>query len=190
MSIPSLEADAVLVALGGLFIVGEILPPLTCGPNADFIWNIDLGLTAIFKEQSFLGIMLALGTSFMVSGYSLVDGMGVRLTENALSYIVWLFIIEAIAIIAIFAPRRDRLRMLTRRQIWTGIIGGVMASIAYGLVLIAKTHAPIAMVSALRETSVVFASLIGLIVFGEGPARPRLMAAIIVASGIVALSLV
>ena len=56
----------------------------------------------------------------MVSGYSLVDGIGVRLTENALSYIVWLFIIEAIAIIAIFAPRRDRLRMLTRRQ--TGLV--------------------------------------------------------------------
>ena len=181
----------VLVALGGLFIVGEILPPLAwLGLMLISFGILILAWTAIFKEQSFLGIMLALGTSFMVSGYSLVDGMGVRLTENALSYIVWLFIIEAIAIIAIFAPRRDRLRMLTRRQIWTGIIGGVMASIAYGLVLIAKTHAPIAMVSALRETSVVFASLIGLIVFGEGPARPRSMATIIVASGIVALSLV
>ena len=113
-----------------------------------------LAWTAIFKEQSFLGIMLALGTSFMVSGYSLVDGMGVRLTENALSYIVWLFIIEAIAIIAILR-RAETVFGCSRDGRRAGIIGGVMASIAYGLVLIAKTHAPIAMVSALRETSVV-----------------------------------
>ena len=180
----------ILVALGALFILGEILTFLSwLGLVLISLGILILAWTATFEKKSFLGILLALGTSLMIAGYSVVDGMGVRLTEHALSYIAWLFIIEAIAIVAIFVPRRIRLRMLTRRQIWTGITGGIMASLAYGLVLIAKTHAPIAMVSALRETSVVFASLIGLMVFGEGPATWRLIAALIVVIGVIAMSL-
>ena len=62
------------------------------------------------------------------------------------------------------------------------------AGMAYGLVLYAKTMAPLGMVSALRETSVIFAAMIGLFWFGEGPARPRLSAAVIVTLGIVLLS--
>ena len=82
----------------------------------------------------------------------------------------------------------DRLRQYSRKQIVTGLTGGVLAGLAYGLVLFAKTMAPLGMVSALRETSVIFASMIGLFWFGEGPARTRLTAAVIVTAGIVLLS--
>ena len=64
--------------------------------------------------------------------------------------------------------------------------GGVISGLAYALVLYAKTLAPLGIVSALRETSVIFAALIGVIWFKEGPRRPRLIAGCVVATGIVA----
>ena len=132
---------------------------------------------------------LALLTGGTIALYSLVDGVGVRLADQALTYIIWLFIAEGFVILYIFLPRLERLRAQTRRQVVIGLAGGVLSALAYALALYAKSKAPLGMVSALRETSVIFAAIIGLIWFGEGPARPRLIAAGMVAAGIVILAL-
>ena len=89
----------------------------------------------------------------------------------------------------IFARRHDRFRALTRKHFAIGLGGGVLSALAYALALYAKTKAPIGMVSALRETSVIFAAMIGLFWFGEGSVRARLGAAILVFAGIVLLAL-
>ena len=111
------------------------------------------------------------------------------MAPEAISYIVWLFIAEGLVILFIFARCHDRFRALTRKQFAMGLGGGVLSALAYALALYAKTKAPIGMVSALRETSVIFAAMIGLFWFNEGSVRARLGAAILVFAGIVLLAL-
>jgi len=136
-----------------------------------------------------LAILLALGTAITIAAYSLLDGLGVRISDKAFSYIAWLFVAEGLIVFYIFSTRMERLRALSRKQILIGLFGGVLSALAYALALYAKTLAPLGMVSALRETSVIFAALIGLFWFGEGPARPRLIAAVIVSTGIIMLAM-
>lgn len=130
------------------------------------------------------GLLAALGCAIMVASYSLVDGVGVRLSDNALAYVGWLFVLEIIVAGFIFSTRFERLRALPLRTIMLGFLGGVISGTAYGLVLYAKTLAPLGIVSALCETSVIFAALIGVLWFGEGPGGNRLLAAGIVLIGL------
>jgi drug/metabolite transporter (DMT)-like permease len=118
-----------------------------------------------------------------------VDGVGVRLSGNTLSYWAWgaffhLFIAGFIG----WRKRQTLLRLPPR--IWVlGITGGMVSMIAYGLVLYAKNFAPLGAVSALRETSVIFATLIGFFVLKEGNWRRRLGAAVLMAFGIAVIGL-
>ncbi len=112
-----------------------------------------------------------------------------RLSGTAMGYVGWLFVAEIFVVIFVFSTRMERLRAMSARTLWLGFVGGVLSGTAYGLVLYAKTLAPLGVVSALRETSVIFAALIGVLLFGEGPKRIRLVAAAIVVVGIVPLAL-
>ncbi|MFX0546847.1 EamA family transporter [Roseovarius sp. S1116L3] len=178
-----------LVALGAQIWVGEVLPPLAWSG----IGAISLGITvlaapALRGALPAAGIVAAVGVGLIVASYSLVDGMGVRASGNAVAYIGWVFIGNLTVALYILPTRMDRLRALPRRTIWLGLMGGVVSGCAYGLVLYAKTIAPLGLVSALRETSVIFAAMIGVLWFGEGPQARRLIAAGIVALGIVLIA--
>ncbi len=178
-----------LVALVAQIWVGEVLPPLAWGG----ILAISAGITVLAAPVlrgalPAMGLAAAVGVGLMVASYSLVDGMGVRASENAVAYIAWVFIGNLSVAFYIFPTRMDRLRALPRRTIWLGLVGGVISGCAYGLVLFAKTLAPLGLVSALRETSVIFAAMIGVLWFGEGPRARRLIAAGIVALGIVLIA--
>ena len=178
-----------LVAFGSLVFIGENLSLsgwiglmlISCG-------ILGLSTTGLRQDKPMMGVGLALATALTISTYSVVDGIGVRLADEALAYIAWLFILEGAAVAVIILPCLDRARQLTRKQVMIGLGGGVLAGMAYGMVLVAKTMAPIGMVSALRETSVVFAALIGMLIFGEGPVKPRLIAAVLVSTGIITMS--
>ena len=179
-----------LVALPAFIWLGEALPAgawagMICISAGILILGVRRGGTG----ASLPALIMALLTGGTIALYSLVDGVGVRLAEQALTYIIWLFIAEGFVILYIFLPRMERLRAQTRRQVVIGLAGGVLSALAYALALYAKSKAPLGMVSALRETSVIFAAMIGLIWFGEGPARPRMIAAAMVAAGIVMLAL-
>ena len=108
-------------------------------------------------------------TGSTIALYTLIDGVGVRLTEQALTYIAWLFIGEGLAVLYILLPRMQRLRAQPNRQLMLAFGGGLL--------------------SALRETSVIFAAMIGVFWFGEGPVRTRLCAAAVVVTGIILLAL-
>ena len=179
-----------LVALPAFIWLGEALPATAwAGMVCISAGILILGLRHGGAGPSLAGMAMALLTGGTIALYTLVDGVGVRLAEQALTYITWLFIAEGFVILYIFLPRLDRLRAQTRRQIMIGLAGGILSALAYALALYAKSKAPLGMVSALRETSVIFAAMIGLIWFGEGPARPRLIASAMVAAGIVMLAL-
>ncbi len=90
--------------------------------------------------------------------------------------------------LAIALHRRRNGGYFAPRTLIFGLLGGVAAVTAYGLVLYVKTIAPLGAVSALRESSVIFAALIGVVAFGERPWKGRILAACVVALGVVMLS--
>ena len=178
----------VLVALGAQVWIGESLPLLAWTGILAVSFGIGiLSYAGTGATTSWASIAAALLTGLAISAYSLADGVGVRVSGNALAYIALLFAAEIFVAGFIFSTRMDRLRALPPRTIWLGFFGGVVSSSAYALVLYAKTLAPLGAVSALRETSVIFAALIGVIWLKEGPKSNRLAAACVVACGIVAL---
>jgi len=89
----------------------------------------------------------------------------------------------------VFATRWQRLRQMSLQSCALGYFGGLVSGAAYGLVLYANTLAPLGVVSAVRETSVIFAAMIGVMWFGEGPKRRRLLSAVIVATGIICIGI-
>ena len=148
-----------------------------------------LGLRSLSNEKSITALVFALTTGMLIAAYSVTDGFGVRLTENPLSYIVWLFIAEGFVVFYIFGRFRLRLLKSSLSEILLGFFAGVVSIVAYGLALDAKSLDPLGIVTAVRETSVIIATLIGVLWFKEKPIGYRLSAASIVFCGIVFLAL-
>lgn len=178
----------VLIALGAQLWIGETLPLLAwLGILAVSTGIGILALGSRRRTADWVSISVALTTGLAIAAYSLADGVGVRVSGNALAYIALLFAAEVFVVAFIFSTRMDRVRALPPRAVWLGLFGGIVSALAYALVLYAKTLAPLGAVSALRETSVIFAAMIGVIWFGEGPRSNRMAAACVVACGIVLL---
>jgi drug/metabolite transporter (DMT)-like permease len=141
---------------------------------------------AVRAEHATLGLALLLGVC--IGSYSVADGIGIRAAGTATGYMGWLFLCEAPVPLVIALHRRRNRGGFAPRTLIFGAMGGVAAVTAYGLVLYVKTIAPLGAVSALRESSVIIAALIGVLLFGERPWRGRVLAACVVASGVVALA--
>ncbi len=146
-------------------------------------------ILATVRHADKRGIGAALLTSAIIAAYSVVDGIGIRVSGAPIGYVVWLFAAELCVAAFVLVSRFDRAKAIASKALFLGIAGGVISGLAYGLALYAKTLAPIGIVSAVRETSVIFAALIGVIWMGEGPATRRLIAASVVAAGVTVLAL-
>ena len=113
-------------------------------------------------------MVYALGTGLFIAGYTVVDGVGARLAETAHSYTFWVHLFNGlpIALLALYLRRGQVVASL--RSAWkVGVLGGAISLLAYWIVIWAMTQAPMALVSAVRETSMVFAVLIGVFVLKE-----------------------
>jgi drug/metabolite transporter (DMT)-like permease len=132
----------------------------------------------------------AFANAAIIAAYTLIDGSGARASGNALAYVAWLIFIEGLPFIAWILWRRGAAGAAYLQRGWRrGLIGGAASLAAYGIVLFAMTRAPVAAVAALRETSVLFAALIGALWLKEGFGAMRLAGAASVAVGIAALKL-
>ena len=178
----------VLVACGAALVAHEYL---TLGTVAG-IFCISLGLVSLAFRAAKFGAMpraaLAWGgvTAVLIASYTVVDGLGIRASSNELSYIVWLFILEVVPIGTIMlATRRAQWFDYMRANRWTVVGGGVASATAYGLVIHAMSLGAMAVVSSLRETSVIFAAIIGAMFLREPFGAARIRAAALVAVGIV-----
>src|SRR6185312_8320946 len=121
---------------------------------------------------------------------TLIDGAGARASGNALSYISWLTFLEGFIFVGWVLFRRGRFAAVYLMNVWRrGLIAGAGSIVAYGIVLWAMTRAPIAAVAALRETSVLFAALMGSLWLKEGFGWRRVAGAASVVAGIAALKL-
>ncbi len=175
----------VLVTLGAWLAIGEDLPPLGwAGVMAVSSGVLLLSWRSVLTGLASPSILLALATGVNIASYSIVDGIGVRASGHALSYVAWLFLLEGFVTVYLVATRPLDFAGLKWRSWAIGLFGGFASAVAYGLAIYAKTLAPIGLVSALRETSVIFAAAIGILWFGERPWRPRAIAAAVVAVGV------
>jgi drug/metabolite transporter (DMT)-like permease len=135
-----------------------------------------------------LGFALANGAT--IAGYTLCDGLGGRAAGDVFGYIAWLFAIDALPFSLIVAYRyRDRLGQALARAWRPAALGGVLSVAAYGLVIWAMSRTPMAQVSALRETSVIMAALIGTRLLREPFGARRVVAAGLVAAGVLLLEI-
>lgn len=132
----------------------------------------------------------ALGTAGVVVVYTLVDGIGVRLSGNAAVYTGWVFLLTSLPLLAIFLLRDRAATLSYVQQHWRrGLFGGACTLASYALALWAMTQAPIALVAALRETSVVFGTLLAATLLHERISALRWVAVLVVVAGAVAIKL-
>ena len=133
-------------------------------------------------------IALAMTTGVMIASYTVIDGMGIRAGHSPWPYIAWLNFLEGVPItLWALTYRKTEIRPFLIGYWKTGVIGGVLALVAYALALYALNEGAMAHVSALRETSVLFATLIGAFVLKEGFGWRRIMAAFIITTGVFVL---
>ncbi|MDR7030093.1 DMT family transporter [Rhizobium rosettiformans] len=178
-----------LVTLGGFLFFGEVLGPWqTLGVLliATGIMSLSLGKTRAATSS----ILFALTTGLIIACYSTVDSRGVKLVELPVAYALWVLFLFGIMITIAFAVTRRGLAIdLQSPLTWKAAGGGVVAMLAYGLVVVAYAYAPAGLVTAVRETSVVFAVLIGALMLGEPLTVRRLLACVVVAGGAISVSL-
>lgn len=171
-----------LVALGAAATVQEIPPPLKVAG----IVLVSLGVLGVgaSPRAPLKATLWALGIGVCIASYSLVDALGARAGGDALVYVAWTSGIMGLPMIA-FAYWRKGGRLIADARVapWRGIGIGVISFLGYGLVLWAQTIAPIAQVTALRETSVVFGALIAFLFLRERLGLRRWLGAAIVAAG-------
>jgi drug/metabolite transporter (DMT)-like permease len=180
----------VLVALGAQVTIGETLPLQTWIGVLIVSGGVLLLASSAFTSRSATGaVPMAIATGMFIAAYSVTDGLGVRQSQAALGYIAWLFILEVFVVGSVCVLRGRQMLAVPPKILLLGMIGGVVSATAYGLVIYAKAFAPLGVVSALRETSVLFAGLIGVLLLGERPWHKRLVAACIVVGGIVVIAL-
>lgn len=130
-------------------------------------------------------VPLALGSAVATAGYSLVDGLGARVSGDAVAYVGWLFALDAVFFTPVCLMLRGRSVIRADRKAW--VMGSLAAGASYGAYAIAvwaMTVAPIALVAALRETSILFAVLIGWVYFGEKMGVGKALAAGLIITGV------
>ena len=132
----------------------------------------------------------ALFTAVTICGYSIVDGTGARVAGNAHAYTVWLFIMDGV-MMTILAPLRRGSGVFagTIRYWKSGLVGGGLSLVAYWIAIWAMTVAPIAIVAALRETSVLFGAAIAVFLLGEPLRATRMVAALMIVTGLALIRL-
>lgn len=179
-----------LVALLGVALLRE-LPSV---PMALGIVLISLGIVSIafvhHRKHPPSAAYWAFANAALIAVYTLVDASGVRASGNAAGYVSWLIFLEGLPFLLwVFARRRKAAVRYVQSSAMRGFVGGACSLAAYGIVLWAMTRAPVAAVAALRETSVLFAALLGSLWLKERFGWPRLAGAVSVVLGIAVLKL-
>ena len=188
-----------LVAIGSATFIGEAIS-MTAWVGIALLCAgvVTLGLSRSAlrendesRRNKALGFALA--NAAVIALYTVVDGIGVRVAGNALAYVATLFLFDGIPYMLLVLWRRPGHRRAALAYMagrWKLALIGSAASLgSYGIALWAMTRAPVAIVAALRETSVLFAALIGTLFLREGFGWQRAAGTLIIVAGVVVLRL-
>lgn len=190
---PLARGSAPLVtALLSSIVIGEVLPPLAWLAIAVLgAGIIGLGSDALVKGGlDPRGAVLAGLNIVVIVAYTLIDGAGVRVSANPAGYVLAMMTLTGLMLLPVLLIAMGRRVLYGIAAQWqVGLIGGAMVTLSYGTALWAMTKAPIAMVAALRETSVLFAALIGAVLLGERFGPIKAIAALLILTGLLLLRL-
>jgi drug/metabolite transporter (DMT)-like permease len=186
-------SSPLLVTLGAALFAHEAIGPL----HALGVVMISGGIIAIAlqgQHMSRQGVLAALTTGATIAIYTVIDGIGVRLSgDKALAYTAWIFMFYWLMPLAFIAMRGFAAMWTPVRAqpaaVGSSLVGGLVSLAAYGIVIWALQSGAMGAVSALRETSVVFAVLIGRVLLQETVTAKRWIACVIVATGAVCLGM-
>lgn len=186
-------AAPLMTAIAGTLIVGEHLNVLAWGG----IVALALGVLMLslkggrdIAKLDTRAVGFALFTAVTICAYTIVDGVGARLSGHAISYVLWGFVGICIFLVPYALYRNGRTLFSDAMQFWPrGLAGGALQVVSYGVALWAMTLAPIAIIASLRETSVLFATLIAVVLLGEPFRAIRVAAAVLIVAGLVAIRL-
>ena len=146
-----------------------------------------LFLISYSKKNKFnkVAFILSILTALMIASYTLVDGIGVRHSPNLYTYLYWMLLLNGTpALIASLMFKEKGLRKINKDLLFKGISFGILAPLAYGLVVWCMQYLPIVYASAIRETSIIFATLLGLIVLKEKEANSRIIPGLFIVLGV------
>ncbi|MCF3639475.1 DMT family transporter [Rhizobium sp. TRM95111] len=182
-------APLIVAATSGI-VLGE---HLTAGALAGIL-VISAGVLTLAFEARHGGrhaMLLALANAAVIASYTFVDGIGARLSGNAASYTLWMALLPPVLLFSWAIHRRGLPAVTThiRRNWRRGLIGGGGSLASYGLALWAMTKAPVATVAALRETAILFALVISVVVLKEKAGVWRYVAGATIAAGVLVLRL-
>lgn len=183
----------VITAAGAFVLLSETLSPFEMAA----LLTLCLGILFFAIERPSVvtnaranrkALLFAVATAVPIAGYTLVDAIGMRTVAEPLTYMAWSFVLGGTFFPALVTMRRPRAVMAQ----FTGhaprlLIAGVLVIVTYSLALFAFRIGQTAEIAALRETSVVFAALIGAIFLSEPFGRRRILAALVIAAGAVGL---
>ncbi|MFE6965639.1 EamA family transporter [Agromyces sp. NPDC057679] len=181
-----------ITLISTIFLGERMTPAQMAGVAVVAVALFALSWSPMGKRGGPAGTLMAVAVGVTITAYSVIDGMGVRLSGEPFGYASWLFLLQGITIpLVCFVLSRDTTEMLRgmRRHAPMGALGGILSLAAYTIVVWAQSLAPLAVVSALRETGVLAAGAIGYLVFREPLSRWRMTATACAVAGIVAIRL-
>lgn len=182
-----------LVALASWPLIGERLSSMQMGAVACICAGI-FGLyfasrqpaTARVAKNAGHATAFALGNACVIASYTLIDGIGVRLSGAPAAYTMWIFVLNGAGLLLWTALRRPADLLAYAGTQWRlAAFGGFGTLASYGLALWAMTQAPVAAIAALRETSILFAIAIAALFLRERISPRRYLAIALIAAGAV-----
>lgn len=186
-------SSALLIALIGILFLRELITPLQLLALIGIL--LGLSIYASRRLQNLLGQRAALTYAFacgaFITACTLIDALGARLSGNVAGYVLCLVLIDWLPLTLYLLIRQGATQL--RRNLTPNwrlhLLGGAFSLAAYWILLWTMTRAPIALVSALRETSIIIAALIGAYYFKEPAGKRRVVASIVIALSIALLAL-
>ncbi len=179
-------AAPMMTLIGSLIFVGDPLPPLAIAGIA--VLGSGIALMAFSRASIVDGraLLFALLTACTITLYTIADGLGARASGNPHAYAAAMFVLDGgFLLLYTLATRGVDWLKQARPALIPGMAGGAMGFVAYWIVIWAMTVAPIALVAALRESSILFATLIAIFVLKEKAVPLRIAAALFIVVGIV-----
>ena len=179
-------APLLVLVLSSIFIIDAISNQDIFSIIAIGIGIFILGIGVFSNKETVALLPFALCSAIGTAGYSITDGLGARASGDVTSYIGWLFFLDAV-VFMFYAFFKRGLSIIPKKiSVWIlGLIAGSASVLAYWIAVWAMTIAPIALVAALRETSVLFAVLIGVLFFKESMGKSKIIASLIIVFGII-----
>jgi drug/metabolite transporter (DMT)-like permease len=181
-----------LVALVGIFLLNEALTATKFAAVCAIAFGVMLMSSKLGSGEAMprKALFFALGTALFTASYTLVDGVGAQISGTASGFTLWMFVGDGVLMTIYALTMRGRgLFIAVRGNLVSGTAAGALSLGSYWIAIWAFTLAPIALVAALRETSVLFAMLIALFFLGERASIQRWLAAMLILAGIVLMRL-